>query len=158
MSSMSAQSEWNLNQMFGFAKSVQFQKAVEQKKCFAIPILGLIAVYFPDRMNPKDKFGLKAKVPVGHIRSTHPSPGHTLASPSRAPRQRLSIFYSPSDRGLTLGRGDPSTHFTEQNVHHTFPAVALLAKSVSFHGKVRCSGVRPVPFGKPSSNIATGKT
>ena len=52
--------------------NVQFQKAVEQKKCFAIPILGLIAVYFPDRMNPKDKFGLKAKVPVGHIRYTHP--------------------------------------------------------------------------------------
>ena len=63
------------------------QKSRGAKKCFAIPILGPIAVYFPDRMNPKDKFGLKAKVPVGHIRYTHPSPGHTLASPSRAARR-----------------------------------------------------------------------
>ena len=37
MSSMSAQSEWNLNQMFGFATSVQFKKAVEQKSALQSP-------------------------------------------------------------------------------------------------------------------------
>ena len=53
------------------------KKPWSKKKC-QDPNPGPHRSLFP-RMNPKDKFGLKAKVPVGHIRYTHP-----LATPCRA--------------------------------------------------------------------------